>query len=257
MNCQKIEPFIGDLAREQIMQSDVRENVLTHCEICSGCAKKLSEQRALTSALHELASSDQYVDAPHLVENNLLAALRSQVVAKQEVKTSNRVTYRLAVAAILLIIMSAAAFQVYRQRASHQPIENIPPLSATSVAPSNSPGLPSVLKKVSPSSTTLPRRHLTRASSTATTQKSIASTPKPSASATSDYAAEIATEFLSLSDGNSLNLQDGGQIVRVKVPRSALATFGLPVSMNRQNETVTADVLFGADGSARAIRFVQ
>ena len=54
-----------------------------------------------------------------------------------------------------------------------------------------------------------------------------------------------------------MNLQDGGQIVRVELPRSTLATFGLPVNMDRYHERVKADVLFGADGQARAIRFVQ
>ena len=56
---------------------------------------------------------------------------------------------------------------------------------------------------------------------------------------------------------NAANLQDGGQIVRVELPRSALANFGLPVNMDRYNEKVKADVLFGVDGLAHAIRFVQ
>jgi hypothetical protein len=53
------------------------------------------------------------------------------------------------------------------------------------------------------------------------------------------------------------NLQDGGQIIRVELPRSALTKFGLPVNMDRYNEKVKADVLFGVDGMAHAIRFVQ
>jgi len=52
-------------------------------------------------------------------------------------------------------------------------------------------------------------------------------------------------------------LQDGGQLVRVELPRSALARFGLPVNTERANQRVKADVLFSADGLARAIRFVQ
>src|SRR5262249_52471828 len=68
---------------------------------------------------------------------------------------------------------------------------------------------------------------------------------------------EIATDFLPVGYTSSINLQDGGQIVRVVLPRSTLATFGLPINMDRYHETVKADVLFGADGQARAIRFVQ
>jgi hypothetical protein len=56
---------------------------------------------------------------------------------------------------------------------------------------------------------------------------------------------------------NVASLQEGGQIVRVEVPRSALANFGLPVNMERSNERVKADVLYGVDGLAHAIRFVK
>jgi hypothetical protein len=56
---------------------------------------------------------------------------------------------------------------------------------------------------------------------------------------------------------NAVMLQDGGQIIRVKLHRSALVKFGIPVNMERYNENVKADVLIGVDGLARAIRFVQ
>ena len=68
---------------------------------------------------------------------------------------------------------------------------------------------------------------------------------------------EIATDFIPLRYMNAASLQDGGQIVRVELPRSALANFGLPVNMDRYNEKVKADVIFGVDGLAHAIRFVQ
>jgi hypothetical protein len=68
---------------------------------------------------------------------------------------------------------------------------------------------------------------------------------------------EIATDFIPLSYMSAVSLQEGGQIIRVQLPRSALANFGLPVNMDRYNEKVKADVLYGVDGMARAIRFVQ
>jgi hypothetical protein len=68
---------------------------------------------------------------------------------------------------------------------------------------------------------------------------------------------EIATDFIPLRYMSPASLQDGGQIVRVELPRSALANFGLPVNMDRYNERVKADVLVGVDGLAHAIRFVQ
>jgi hypothetical protein len=50
---------------------------------------------------------------------------------------------------------------------------------------------------------------------------------------------------------------DGGQIVRVEVPRSALASLGFQVNPQRADEPITADVVLGHDGVARAIRLVQ
>jgi hypothetical protein len=66
-----------------------------------------------------------------------------------------------------------------------------------------------------------------------------------------------ATEFMPVGYWNAAALQDGGQIVRVELPRTTLASFGLPVNMDRYNEKVKADVLLGVDGMAHAIRFVQ
>jgi len=48
-----------------------------------------------------------------------------------------------------------------------------------------------------------------------------------------------------------------GQIVRVRLPRSALMVFGLPLNEERAEETIRADVVLGEDGMARAVRFVK
>jgi len=68
---------------------------------------------------------------------------------------------------------------------------------------------------------------------------------------------EVATDFMPLGYMSAASFQDGGQVVRVELPRSALAQFGIPVNIERYNERVKADVLFGTDGLAHAIRFVQ
>jgi hypothetical protein len=69
---------------------------------------------------------------------------------------------------------------------------------------------------------------------------------------------ENVTEFLPLvADAPSATPLEGGQLVRVQVPRAALATLGLPLNAERGNEPVKADMLVGHDGLARAIRFVR
>ena len=50
---------------------------------------------------------------------------------------------------------------------------------------------------------------------------------------------------------------EGGQVLRVELPRSALLSFGLPMNPDRAGERVKADVLISSDGLPRAIRFVS
>ena len=70
-------------------------------------------------------------------------------------------------------------------------------------------------------------------------------------------AAEVTTEFFPLAHGGGLASGEGGHIVRVELPRTALASFGLPVNVETPGGRVRADVLLGEDGTARAIRFVR
>jgi hypothetical protein len=68
---------------------------------------------------------------------------------------------------------------------------------------------------------------------------------------------EVATDFLPLTFVDDSRAQESGHVVRVKVLRSALVAFGVPMNMERAGELITADVVIGNDGLARAIRFVQ
>jgi hypothetical protein len=68
---------------------------------------------------------------------------------------------------------------------------------------------------------------------------------------------EVATDFLPLTFVDDSRAQQSGHVVRVKVLRSALIAFGVPMNMERAGELITADVVVGEDGLARAIRFVQ
>jgi len=68
---------------------------------------------------------------------------------------------------------------------------------------------------------------------------------------------EIATDFIPLMQGGRFTQAEGGRLVRIELPRSALASFGLPVNAEAAGGRVKADVLLGDDGLARAIRFVR
>jgi hypothetical protein len=67
----------------------------------------------------------------------------------------------------------------------------------------------------------------------------------------------VYTEFIPVVYGEPFHPEDGGRIVRVHMPRTTLASFGLPVNQDRLDERIQADVLLGEDNLVRAVRFEQ
>ena len=65
------------------------------------------------------------------------------------------------------------------------------------------------------------------------------------------------TEFIPFLAAGPQFPSEQRQFVRVKLPRSALQVFGLPMNMERAREPVQADVMLGEDGRALAVRFVR
>lgn len=72
-----------------------------------------------------------------------------------------------------------------------------------------------------------------------------------------DQPREVVTDFFPLTYAADSSSLEGGHLVRVRVPRSALLSMGLPANLDRAGEPVEADVFIGDDGLARAIRFIQ
>lgn len=65
------------------------------------------------------------------------------------------------------------------------------------------------------------------------------------------------TDFIDLGGCGDLDCWEGSQLLRIKMPRSSLLYFGLPMNDALANDRISADVLIGRDGMAHAIRFVQ
>jgi hypothetical protein len=63
--------------------------------------------------------------------------------------------------------------------------------------------------------------------------------------------------FIPLPNAASLAPNEEVNLVRVDVPRSAMMAVGLVVSEERALERVQADVMLGADGLPRAVRFLD
>jgi cytochrome c-type biogenesis protein CcmH/NrfF len=253
MNCEEFQTIVGDLAREQIMEVRVRTKALVHGASCVDCAQTLADERSLSVGLRSLADRMKSLEAGPRVEAQLLAAYRNRIDFKPALVHSHRWLYWVgAAAAVLLVVFGVVAM---RGRVASPPRQEARKI----VQPVESPKAPSVADQSASlfkPSDTPPRTFSNPKPRRVTTGKA------PSRSTVAAIAAgsnnnEIATDFFPVGDVSALNLQDGGQLVRVELPRSALARFGLPVNMDRANQRVKADVLFSADGLARAIRFVQ
>jgi hypothetical protein len=70
-------------------------------------------------------------------------------------------------------------------------------------------------------------------------------------------AKEVVTPFFPLPFSDAALPLDDASVIRVDLPRSALELTGLPVEEDRRNERIRADLVLGADGLARAIRFIR
>lgn len=187
----------------------------------------------LMSALRQLRAATP-ANAPERVERRLLVEFRR----RQQSMRRRRAGWALAgsvaaaagIAALFLAPQDPGPLEVRLQHAGPAPLgllreaESVRPAVAVVVARRRPPRTPRV----------------------STPPESI--TPAP---------AEVATEFLALPNADMLPPVNETSVVRVEMPRSAMRLVGLPVNENRVTERVRADVVFGQDGMARAIRFVQ
>ena len=276
MNCELFEVIVRDLARSRIMEIEKRESGMEHARSCERCAARLTDERSLTEGLRALAASRQDTQASPRVEAALLNAFRERsgsqaantaisepsIALVDDTVGSSR-KWRVAVgvaAAILMVALISAVISAIALRS-----EPAPQISAGPVTPDPNkkpvedktqpareepepPRVPAREDRLTARRSDRPRLNAGRAS-----EKAVAS-----ARETQDAKmAEVATEFMPLAYGYPSAQMARGHIVRVELPRSAMASFGLPVNQERAESRVKADVLIGEDGLARAIRFVR
>ena len=252
MNCQRFETVVSELARGQMMAAEQRSEALAHSDECDDCAARLGDEQMLTLGLQSLASEMESLEAPPAVGAKLLEAFRRREVVVPITKRGSNSRYWLAaIAAMLLIAISVVVFS-WSNRPADEPRQAVKPEQPKPQSSNKSnEQLAQDVEKPSVDYF-LPQRSKPKRI------RPVSSRRPDSASVANHATKEIATDFIPLSYMSAASLQqEGGQIIRVQLPRSALANFGLPVNMDRYNEKVKADVLYGVDGMARAIRFVQ
>ena len=254
MNCQKFEENVSNLARGQMMDAQLRTTALAHADDCSRCSQRLSDEQALSIGLKALATQMHSLGAPNAIEVRLRQAMREPgipAMIPSAAVVRRRGLWVAVAAAVLLLVGSAIAISWQHGKTTGEQQYAAGPPKAPEPAKikvdenkpqtTSNPPLDQVVE-----SRPRPRPISNRIRSN-----------KRGPAVDANHAREIATDFIPMGYMNGASFQEGGQIVRVELPRSALVRFGLPVNMERLNEKVKADVLLGVDGMAHAIRFVQ
>jgi hypothetical protein len=248
MNCHRFEECVNDIARRQMIDASARDQAFAHADECEGCARRLEEERRLTTCLQMFAAVTS-TDAPPRGEAQLLEAFEQHTSLRSRQFVNSRRRWIAAAAAALLIIAGGAGIRW--RRSLSLPPNNVTvekPQPRDNVLTSLNP--PLIVRRNEPEKSEKPSQRHT-ISHRNKRPESLAK-----ASTASDSKREIATAFFPINYGGA-NLDEGGRVVRVDLPRSALAHFGLPVNMDRANERIKADLLLGVDGLPHAIRFVQ
>jgi hypothetical protein len=222
MNCQEIEVIITDLARNSVVEAQARERALDHAKECPQCGERLAAERRLTEGLLAWSAGSMEEQAPARVEERLREAFRQQAVPARHSWGWLKIAAGGAIAAAILLIKLSAPTPVER------PLPPAPAPVAVLQTPTPVESIP--ITKTRQANRLPHRRPVQR---------------------------EIATEFLPVAQDDGWTPRDGGRLVRVKLPRSALGVFGLPVDEERAPERVQADVMLSNDGVLRAIRFVR
>ncbi|HEX8150427.1 MAG TPA: hypothetical protein VF591_24805 [Pyrinomonadaceae bacterium] len=281
MNCLEFEGQVEILARGALADARTRAEAEAHGESCQACAARLADERALSVGLRALAAGMRSAEAPARVETALLAAFRardasaaaeesgitaaaSNVVPMSGHAPARRWSWAKTIAVASMAAAASLALFVLVRPEQRAMIEPPPvtvggggpaaPLVAQGTSSKSEDGVgpaptPEVARERAPRPTYTPRPRATNVSYRG-------DRPRP-ALAEAVRAQEVATEFIPLTQAGPYTQAEEGHIVRVELPRSALASFGLPVNAETWGGRVKADVLMGQDGIARAIRFVR
>jgi hypothetical protein len=238
MKCQHFRFIAHDLGRPGALEDSVAKAGFAHAEFCAPCAEYLADSQSLDGALRALAS-DAGREAPLHVEATLLGAFRRSARATSHSKPVPR-WVAVCAAAGLAAAMALALGLTFRSRRVIPRVEETRANNSSAPATGNSISRESLEPSVPAASP-----HRSTAKRVGRPRAAVANAP------------EWATPFVQLPYADNIAPLESTAIVRLVLPRSALASLGLPVSEDVAGDRISADLLLGEDGSPRAIRVVR
>ncbi|MFZ0737403.1 MAG: hypothetical protein WCA98_13220 [Candidatus Acidiferrales bacterium] len=234
MNCVQFQDVVHDLARNAGLDESTLRRALAHADSCPRCDELLAEAQSLTGALRSLAASEATSEAPQHVEETLRDAFRRE-------RSVRSMRVRPWFVASVAGIAAAAVLSIILLRHQGVTLAKQDGSAGTTAANGTATG---------PRTTGSPTAG---SNSSADANDAIGSGTEVWA----DLDTNDATSFVSLPFGDDLAPPEDGAIVRVSLPPSALARYGLPVSATGGGDNIEADFIVGEDGTPRAVRLVR
>jgi hypothetical protein len=232
MDCAQFKELIRELDRPS-GEVGLSEDALIHAESCDGCAALLTETESLDFALRRIVEETVRSAAPPRVE----AALLQEFRRAQATSARRRLQRRIAACGVAAALLLAAGLAL-RHRST--PI----PVAARAIETGLQAGAGPSQRTESPAENVPPSTKPEQPLNAAVTGN------------TAVDATEVAQEFTPLPYADDPSMIEGGTVVRVIMSRSALASFGVPLTSVESRERIPADLVVSADGTPEAIRLI-
>ncbi len=257
MNCREFAEFVHELARASDGAAGVCSEALAHARSCDHCSERLGDARALAAGLAALAA--ETVEAPPIQELNLRRAYREALASHapgvESVAGRRNPFWKPATAAAAAVmVLLATYYAIHLPRPVLQEPSGVARQAPSAEEPPTSRGAQTATPRAGEvrhrdgSLAAAPVRSRARIKPAGRVIKAAGSVPD---------AAGTATDFLPVTYVGNLRDFESLQVVRTRVPRTTMISFGLPISQERADAPVTADMLISPDGVVRAIRFVR
>lgn len=218
--------------------------VESHARSCSKCAAQLSELGSLNRVLDQYRIATSTVRTSNEVEAKLLSAFRQRKVAPQPLP-AEQLWWRMGWAGLAVVSVVMCGWLYFSLSHSE---------SRAMAKVGNKPTIGD--RATMSSAETKPWRtkgRTTEAAANETQSKRTRLTTAPKNVGKNGRSSAVSTTYLQAGD---LTQGAGGNIVRIRVPSSALAPLGVPVHPDQPDRQMTADVVVDSFGVVRGIWLV-
>lgn len=248
MDCHEFNKLIISLACDTLADAALRKGALAHAAACTQCGARLARQHNIADGLAALAVQESSIQAPAHLGVALQAAFAREMKLAPEAagfRLADWLNWRWVTVAAVLVLGVMATVVLLRQ-----PSDSSQFMQTTVNVPRKEEAVERVEHKESAPLRTVQSQTIAQA---ALVRRRV--TPRvPRNLKAARRVSEEYGELLSLTPLARNETEEFQQVVRMQIPRATLRLWGLPLNEESNSEQVSAEVLFGEDGLARAIR---